>query len=253
MRLALFGDPVEHSRSPAIHEAALAAMGLDGRYEVRRVDRAGLAGACAEVRDGTLDGANVTMPWKAEAAAACDNLSTEAARIAAVNTLVGSDGILHGHTTDVTGLRAVLGRFPEAAVVVLGTGSAAAAALVAAEGRRATLVGRSRERAEALVARVGAVASVSDWGDIPGRGLLVNATPLGMNGEALPERWEEGKVGLVDLAYGPAVTPAVALARRIGIPVADGLDVLVAQAALSFELWTGLPAPVEVMERAARR
>ena len=107
MRLVLLGDPVGHSRSPAIHRAALAAAGIEGRYEARRVDAAGVYRACAEIRAGDLAGANVTMPHKRTAAAAADRLAPEAARCGAVNTLVAEDGEVVGHNTDVGGLRLV--------------------------------------------------------------------------------------------------------------------------------------------------
>ena len=107
MRLVLLGDPVAHSRSPAIQRAALAAAGILGSYEARRVDAAGVYRACAEIRAGTLRGANVTMPHKRVAAAAADRLAPAAARCGAVNTLVGEQGEVVGHNTDVSGLLAV--------------------------------------------------------------------------------------------------------------------------------------------------
>jgi shikimate dehydrogenase len=254
VRLVLLGDPVAHSRSPAIHRAALAAVGITGTYEARRVGEGELVAACAQVAAGSLDGANITMPWKSVAAATCDVLSTDAGRIGAVNTLVGGGGRVAGHLTDVPGLRSVLGRLPDSdPVIVLGSGATAAAALLAAEGRELIVVARDRDRAEAVVERAGVVAAVGDWESIPSGGILVNATPLGMEGEELPGGWLDGRVGLVDLPYGRGDTRAVAEARRRGITVADGIDALVAQAAVSFELWTGIPAPVEVMETAARQ
>jgi shikimate dehydrogenase len=254
VRLVLLGDPIDHSRSPAIHRAAMDAVGIEGDYTALRSDEAGVVDTCERIRRGDLTGANVTMPLKRAASRLSDRLSAEARRLEAVNTLVGGDGAVEGHNTDVIGLRSVLERFPaDMPVVVLGAGSSAAAAVMAAErGERVVVVARRLEQAEALIARVGVEASAAPWDAIPPGGIVVNATPLGMRGERLPDGALPGRDGLIDLPYGERVTPAVEEGRRSGIEVVDGLDVLVAQAAASFELWTGIEAPVDVMERAAR-
>ena len=136
-------------------------------------------------------------------------------------------------------------------MLVLGTGGAAAAALVAFDGSRLYVAGRRPGAGPALAAAVGVAAAEVPWGrPLPGA-LVVNATPLGMEEEALPAGVVEEASGLIDLPYGAGPTPAVAEARRRGLPVAGGLEVLVAQAALSFRIWTGREAAVEVMRRAA--
>jgi shikimate dehydrogenase len=254
VRLVLLGDPVDHSRSPAIHAAALSAVGIDGTYEARRAGPGDVAEACSAIRAGRLAGANVTMPLKAVAAGMCDRLSSDAERIAAANTLVAGDAEVVGENTDVAGLRSLLARFPaDSPVVIMGAGSSSAAALLAAAGREVWVVARSSSQAEAMIAQVGVTAGVGEWeGLSPAGGILVNATPLGMRGEPLPAGWDAERIGIIDLPYGDEPTPAVVGARRRNIPVSDGLDVLVAQAAASFELWTGTPAPYDVMERAAR-
>jgi len=253
VRLVLLGDPVGHSRSPAIHRAALAAAGIEGRYEARRVDEAGVYRACAEVRAGDLAGANVTMPHKR---AAADRLAPEAARCGAVNTLVPTGGEAVGHNTDVGGLRLArdwAGIPAEGPVLVLGAGGAAAAALLAFAGLPLAISARRAGAAGALAAAVGVEAREVPWGvPVPGA-VVVNATPLGMGGEPLPPGVvEEAAGGLIDLPYGAGSTPAAAEARGLGWPTADGLEVLVAQAALAFRLWTGREAPLDVMRRAAR-
>lgn len=255
MRLVLLGDPVAHSRSPAIQRAAFAAVGLAGSYQARRVDEAGLYRACAEIRAGDLRGANVTMPHKQAAAAAADRLSEAAARCRAANTLVGEGPEVVGHNTDVGGLRAAWQRFGlpvEGPVLVLGAGGAAAAALTALAGREIAVSTRRAGAGRALAAAVGVKVAEIPWGRVQPGAVVVNATPLGMAGESLPPGLVEEAAALVDLPYGPAITPAVAAARQRGLPVVDGLDHLVAQAALSFELWTGIPAPLAAMEAAAR-
>lgn len=249
MRLCLLGDPVAHSLSPAIHTAALTACGLQGEYTARRVGAVGFAAAIAEIRVGALDGANVTMPHKSAAHATCDAWSSEAERSGAVNTLALRDGHLMGWNTDVLGLRRLLGDLPRAPVLVLGAGGAAAAALLAV-GPGARVAARRGAAAAAIAARL--EATPHPWG-VPLTGAtVINATPLGMHGEPLPGGVVREASALVDLAYGPAPTPAVRMAAEHGIAVVDGQAVLVAQAADAFEIWTGMPAPVEVMAAAAR-
>ncbi len=255
MRLVLLGDPVAHSRSPAIQRAALAAAGLPGLYEARRVDEAGLYRAVAEIRAGYLRGANVTMPHKRAAAVAADGVSAVAARCAAVNTLVREGAEVVGHNTDVGGLRAAWERAglpAEGPVLVLGAGGAAVAALVALEGREIAIATRRAGAGGALAAAVGVRAAEIPWGRARPGAVVVNATPVGMEGESLPPGVVEESAGLVDLPYGSGPTPAAAAARRGGLRVVDGLDHLVAQAALSFELWTGIPASRAAMQAAIR-
>jgi len=256
VRLVLLGDPVAHSRSPAIHAAALRATGLEGSYEAVRVDETGLRAAIDRLRHGGLTGANVTMPHKEAACRLADRITGRALRTGAVNTLWASEGQVWGDTTDVDGVLAawrVAGLPVEAPVLVLGAGGAAAAAVVALDGRSLHVTARRPERAAELLDRTRIGGSVVPWGvPVPGA-VVVNATPIGMTpGERLPAAVLEEAAGLLDLAYGPAPTAAVAAARRRGLPVADGLTMLVEQAAASFERWTGRPAPREVMERAAR-
>lgn len=254
MRLVLLGDPVAHSRSPAIHRAALAAVGLTGSYEARRVDRAGFLVAVDELRRGEVDGANVTMPHKRLAHRIADRLDADAARAGAVNTFVVDEGTVVGHNTDVVGIRRAWrcrGLPDDAPVLLLGAGGAAAAAAVALEGRRVTVAARRGDRARELVRRLGLDHRVGDWArPLPGA-VVVNATPIGMHGEALPDGLLDEASGLFDMAYGSRPTPAVDAARHRGLPTVDGLDMLVAQAEASFALWTGVEPPSEVMRAAA--
>jgi shikimate dehydrogenase len=252
VRLALLGDPVAHSRSPAIHRAALFHVGIDGSYEARRVDVAGVAGAVAELRSGSLDGANVTMPHKMLAGSLCDRLHEEAAAARAVNTLASRSGELVGWNTDVTALREAVGDLAGRPVLVLGSGGAAAAALAAFGGGEVALSARRPEAAEGLVARVGTAVSVVSWGTVVSGAVVINATPLGMAGETLPPGVVESASLLIDLPYAGGTSPASAQAASLGIPAVDGLEMLVLQAGRSFEIWTGRAAPIEVMRAAAR-
>lgn len=256
MKLAIFGSPVGHSLSPAMHRAALAAAGLTGDYETRDVDHAGFLEGVVEIRNGGLNGANVTMPHKMVAYELCDEMSSDAARAGAVNTLRLRDGSLCGENTDILGIRSAwaLRALPDdGPVVILGAGGAAAAAQVALEGRDIYLLARRPEAAQQTARRVGAGAQVLGWGESVPRGVVVNATSLGMHGELLPEYLLESAVGLLDMTYGESPTPAVTTLRAGGLPVADGLDMLVGQAVGSFAIWTGIDVDAGVFRLAAEQ
>jgi shikimate dehydrogenase len=253
VRLVLLGDPVEHSRSPAIQTAALKASGIDGTYEARLVDVAGMVLAVEEIRYGRLDGANVTMPHKNLAFELADRVSEAALRSGAVNTFVRSKGEVWGYNTDVDGIQGVWETvgFPDGApVLILGTGGAAAGAVVAMAERDVVISGRRSEAAGDLLARVRVDGTVVPWGSTVDGAVVINATPLGMHGEPLPDGILAGVSGFFDLTYGSDESPSVAQTRMLGMPVADGRDMLVAQAAAAFEIWTGEPAPIEVMRAA---
>lgn len=255
MRLAVLGSPVSHSLSPVVHTAALGALGIDGTYEARDVDAAGLAAAAAEIRSGSLDGANVTMPHKAAAAGLCDRLAGPAARLGVVNTLAADGPDLVGWNTDAPGVADAWERcgLPAAGpVLVLGGGGAARAALLALEGRDLSISTRRPGAGAGAAGAVGVACEEVPWGSaVPGV-VVVNATPLGMHGEALPPGALAGAAGLFEMAYGDAPTPAAVEAAARGLPTADGIDLLVAQAAASLQLWTGREPPLDVMEAAAR-
>lgn len=250
MQLALLGDPVAHSLSPLIHAAALEAAGIAGTYSSRRVDAAGVADAIQELRDGRLNGVNVTMPHKSLASDLCDRLSGDAAQARSVNTLVLRDGDVHGETTDVGAIRSLWGALPAGPVLVLGAGGAAAAAVIALEGRELFLSARRTDSAYAMLSSLKVAASVVEWGRGIARAVVVNATPLGMEGESLPERVLSESSGLFDMAYGLAPTPSVSQMSESGLPWVDGRRMLVAQAALSFEIWTGQSASRAAMSAA---
>lgn len=242
MRLVVLGDPVAHSLSPAIQNAALQAAGIPGSYETRRVDADGMRHAVTQLREGALDGANVTMPHKRLAASLADRLDPAAERAGAVNTLVRVGVEAVGHNTDIAGIRAawkVSGLPQDGPVVLLGTGGAAAAALLALEGRRVFISARSPDKAADLTRSLRVEAPTIPWASGKEGCVVVNATPLGMNGERLPEAALRGAVGLFDMAYGPQPTPAVLAMGRAGYPVVDGTEMLLGQAAVAFRLWCG--------------
>lgn len=253
MKLAVLGDPVSHSRSPAIHNAALAAAGLSGVYKARRVDDQGLRATFDEVRSGELSGFNVTMPHKGLAADLCDRLETDAARAGSVNTVALIDDVVWGFSTDIGGIGDAWGELPTIGpVLILGAGGAAAAACVALADRPIYLAARRFGAGAELGQRLGLTVGEIRWGVPVVASVVVNCTPIGMKVEALPVAVLATSGGLFDMAYGSATTPAVQTVRREGLPAVEGLDLLVAQAARSFRIWTGLNPPVEVMRKAAK-
>lgn len=262
---AVIGDPVRHSLSPAIHNAAFAACGLDWVFLACEVSenrvREALAGAVAL----GIEGLSVTMPHKAAVAAAVDELSPTARLLGAVNCVVRRGERLVGHSTDGDGFSDALseevGWSPQGArCMVLGAGGAARAVVLALAGAGATevaVVNRTAQNAAeavTLAGRRGRVAEATEAADFD---LVVNATPVGMaghSGEALPldpALLHPGQI-LVDLIYEPAETALLAAARAGGVACFNGVSMLVAQAARAFELWTGMDAPTVAMEAATR-
>ena len=262
----LIGRPVAHSLSPAIHEAAFAALGLPHRYLALDVADDALRAACGRLRDEDALGANVTIPHKERVVRYLDDVSDEARRIGAVNTIVRRASRLHGENTDLFGFEAALWEskvdLSGSSVLVLGAGGAARACVLSLlrGGSRVRVANRTRDRAQALAAAVvdeaGRRAEVADWPDesaLRRVDAIVNATPLGIGGEdpldGLPLRPGTRVVDLVPTAHE---TPLIRRARAECI-VVDGLLMLLHQAARSFTLWTGLDAPVAVMRAALPR
>lgn len=264
---AVIGHPVRHSRSPAAHNAAFRATGLDWVYLALDVAPGSVPAAFDGVRALGISGLSVTMPHKEAAVAAVDHLSDDARRLGAVNCVVNDDGTLTGHNTDGAGflaaLRAEVDFSPAAATcVVLGAGGAARAvvlALARAGAEEVAVLNRTASRAELAAALAGTAGIAPDpdtWTRrITAADLVVNATPIGMgtpDDENVPFDPVALRVGQVvaDLVYQPSTTALVVAARRQGVTALDGRGMLVHQAALSFELWTGVDAPIEVMTNA---
>jgi shikimate dehydrogenase len=256
----VIGWPVEQSLSPVIHNAAYAALGLDWVYVPLPVGPDSLLTALAGLRALGFAGANVTMPHKDEAATACATLSEDAKLVRAVNTLVVRADGLEGYNTDVPGFARFLER--DAGFVIAGTDAliygaggaarACAAALVRGGAVGVTIVARDpRKASRAFDPPVGSDVRVVEWSEQPSGepDLIVNATPV--HGDLLPlPPLGEGRT-VVDLMYRPTVTPLVAKARAFGASAFTGLGMLLHQAALSFELWTGQVPPLDVMSAAA--
>ena len=263
-RLGVLGWPVAHSRSPAIHNAALEALAMDGwRYQRLPVPPRLFAETTRALGSAGFLGANVTIPHKQAALALADRATDAARAIGAANTLTfAADGTVAAENTDAPGLLAALAEPPRGMrVLVLGAGgSARAAAWALREGgaSEVSVWNRSPERAQALADDLG-VRAVGRPGPAD---LLINCTPVGLQPSASDDQGLNqlgltfDQVGeysyVVDMVYRSGSTTLLAAAREHGVRTLDGLEILVAQGALSFELWTGSKPPLEVMRRAAR-
>lgn len=262
-RLAgVIGSPVRHSLSPAIHNAAFAELGLDWAYGAFEVASGDVPAALAGMKAMGFGGLSVTMPHKDAAAAAVDELSPVAAALGAVNCIVPRGDQLVGHNTDGDGLIDALSEigFDPAgqACVVLGAGGAARAvvlALGAAGAGDVGVVNRSADRAAQAAELAVGVGRVAGAGDVAGAALIVNATPVGM-GSAVDQvpvdtSYIEAGQLVVDLIYQPSTTRFLLSAAERGAQTANGLAMLVHQAARAFRLWTGEEPPVAAMSAAA--
>lgn len=281
-RLAVLGYPVAHSRSPAMHNAALAALGMDDEwsYEAIEVAPEGFAVRVGEMVAEGFAGANVTIPHKEAALALAAVPSAAAREIGAANTLIfgpfalirpegeemqtaelgpDAEGGIAAENTDAGGLLAALPTTPlDARALVLGAGGAARAAVwaLAGEGARVEVWNRTASRAEELCAALGGTPTTA-----PAQAeydLIVNTTAVGLGGEdpfaELPLEAGGFLAGqlVVDMVYGAGAGPLLAAAEEAGATAIDGLEILVRQGALSFELWTGRKPPLDVMRAAAR-
>jgi shikimate dehydrogenase len=267
--VGIFGDPVAHSLSPAMQNAALRKTGIDAIYVPFHVTPVQLGAAVRAVLALQMPGVNLTIPHKEAVCSLLDELDPMAELIGAVNTIVNRNGWLCGYNTDGLGLlRAVVedlgvdirGR----RVLITGAGGAARAAVVALSRAGAAWIGvanRTLGRAEGLVAELApklqgtAFAALPLGTDLPaclgdGVDLLVNCTVAGLKGEALalsPERCVRPGGAVYDMIYGSAPTPLVAAARAAGLAAVDGLGMLAAQGEEAFHLWFAEPAPEGIM------
>jgi len=262
-RLAgVIGDPIRHSLSPVIFNAAFAEADLDWAYVAFEVASGDTAAALDAVRALGIDGLSVTMPHKTDAAHLVDDVTDVARALDAVNCVVRDGRHLTGHNTDgagfVASLRHDAGFDPAGRrCVVLGAGGAARAvvlALGAAGAAEVVVVNRTAERAVTTAALAGEAGRSGDASAMATAELVVNATSVGMGGDGLPV--DPDLVGphllVADLVYHPVSTPFLQAAADRGAAVLDGVGMLVHQGAVAFELWTGQPAPVDAMRDAAR-
>lgn len=270
---ALIGDPVERSLSPVMHNAAFKACGLDCAYLAFRVPRTMLADAIVGVRALGFGGLNITHPHKVPVVSLLDELDETASLVGAVNTVKNSRGKLVGYNTDGEGalkaLEEKIGSLKGMKFVILGAGGAARAIAFssAMSGVKVTISNRTHSKALALASeieqKVGSSVEVIPLTRaelakaLEGADVLINATTVGMypRTDSTLVSAEMMHRGLVvnDIVYEPLETRLLREARRAGARTVNGLGMLIHQGALAFEIWTGRPAPVKVMEAAVKR
>jgi shikimate dehydrogenase len=259
--IGLFGHPVEHTLSPYMQNAAFSHCGLDYCYFPFSVQPDHLRNAIAAIRSLNFCGVNLTIPHKETCIPFLDSLDEEAAAIGAVNTITHNAGLLTGHNTDGRGFAMTLQEqgisLKGAKALIIGAGGASRAVGHYLSRTAATLhiYNRTREKAENLAsflskmeANTGIIDNLSSLAEYD---IIINATPLGLrDGDPLPldpELLHPGQA-VCDLIYRK--TPLLIRAHQQGCRTADGIGMLLWQGAYAFELWTGMPAPVEVMRTA---
>ncbi len=269
--VGVFGFPVRHSLSPAMHNAAFQDLGLDFVYVPFNVHPDNLEAAVQGVRALQLVGVNVTIPHKESVIRFLDWVSPEAQQISSVNTIHNSEGLLKGYSTDGQGFIESLG--PMAAEicgkksVVLGAGGSARAIVhaLAIRGSEVTVANRTLSRAIEMVEtlskllgnrsiRAVQIESKEAREAVAEANLLVNCTSVGMfphiEEQPIPSEWLHKDLLVYDLIYNPIETRLLQAAREIGCKIMNGVLMLVHQGAISFRIWTGLEPPIKVMEEA---
>jgi shikimate dehydrogenase len=267
-RLAVLGDPVEHSLSPPMQNAALEARGLPYRYNRLLVSPTELETAFTCLRNLGFIGWNLTIPHKTEGYRLVDRLDAEAETLGAINTVVNHDGNLIGFNTDGRGLRAALVDafgvdLTNSNIALLGAGGGAGQAsarfLANLTPARLLLVNRTAGKMDALRRELAGNSHVTFWDFNQLRqvfldaDLIINASSLGLTDAAMDwdPRWLRPEHRLFDMVYRPqGQTPLVAWAERNGVPAVDGRLMLLHQGAFAFEHWFGQPVPLAAMREA---
>jgi shikimate dehydrogenase len=265
----LIGDPVGHSLSPHLHNAAFRSLSMDYVYVPFEVKKKDLKKAVDGIRSLNIRGVNVTMPHKEEVMRFIDELDPDAEKIGAVNTLVNNGGIVRGYNTDAEGyLNSLLERNidPQGKnVIMFGSGGAAKAIafILMRRGALLTIVNRTKSRAQCisndLLKAIGRKPEILDLMDIAlarrirFADIVINATNVGMNpnlhNSLIDISLLRKNMVVSDIVYVPAETRLLRDAQKAGAVTVSGIDMLVWQAALAFEKWTGLKAPVDIMRK----
>lgn len=269
---AVIGYPVEHSLSPVMHNAAFQYLGLDYVYVAFSVPPESLAEAVRGIRGLGIHGVNVTMPHKTSIINYLDELDDGARLAGSVNTILNAGGRLIGYTTDGLGaLNALKGAGSDPLgkkVVILGAGGASRSIsfTLANYARELVILNRTFKKAISLVeelkgifgsanVRAGPLSRKVLEEELRDADMLINATSIGMrpnvNETPVERDLLHGKLTVFDVVYDPLETRLLREARSVGAKIVDGLSMLVHQGAISFEIWTGVKAPIEVMREAA--
>lgn len=262
----IIGDPVEHSMSPIIQNAAFRALGLDYFYIPFRVNKEELPSAIQGIRALNIHGINVTIPHKASVLSLLDRVDNLASTIGAVNTILNSNGFLTGYNTDAEGfIRPLIEKgisITGKKVLIIGAGGAAKAIAftLVEHGALITIINRSREKANVLAKQLGIQFTVNVEtlvlnndnleNALSSAYMLVNATSIGMvtNESPVPSQFLRNDLFVYDIVYNPLETRLLREAKATGASIMRGADMLAWQGGLAFEKWTGHKAPIELMK-----
>jgi shikimate dehydrogenase len=267
----VIGDPIGHSLSPTIHNAAFNHLKLDFVFLAFRVKAADLENAMQGMRGLGIHGLNVTMPHKSKVIGCLDKVDSAVKFLGSANTILNKDGKLSGFNTDGVGalkaLRENGADLSEKKVLLLGAGGAAKAIAfaLAEEVGELVVLNRTAEKAKRLAEALertlnkkvagGSLSPDTIAKNLRDSDVIINATSVGMHPEAnqsiVPPQWLRSDLTVMDIVYNPVETKLAKDAKAVGARVISGVEMLIYQGAASFEIWTGLSAPIEVMRRAA--
>lgn len=271
MLLGVMGDPIIHSKSPVMHNAALKALEIEGNYVPLHIKPEGLESAIQAVRSLGFRGVNVTIPHKVEVMNYLDHIDEGAAKVGAVNTIVNNNGVLTGYNTD--GIGYVRSLKEEACpdlmgkrIVVLGAGGAARGiihALTAEQPGQISVVNRTASKAIELAEEWSSLANIQGLSEaeaqtaVNSADVLINTTSVGMHPNEgdlpVPSEWIPEGIVVSDLIYNPLLTEFLHVSARKGCIIHGGLGMFVNQGAYALEYWTGVAAPVAIMKEAVLR
>jgi shikimate dehydrogenase len=257
--VAIFGNPVAHSLSPQMHNAAFSHLGLNIAYLAFRVDAAGEAATA--IRKLGLRGASITVPHKEKIIAHLDEVDEIGRNIGAINTILAREGRLYGSNTDWLGVIQPLEQLTELRgkrALILGAGGAARSAIYGLQSKETQvfLMNRNKARGQKLAAEMNCTFVPWQAWDEFRADLVVNATTVGMSAtlkqSLVPAHWLRQRMVVLDMVYRPLRTKLLKDAERAGCGCVSGLEMLLYQGVAQFELWTGQAAPVDVMRRALK-
>jgi shikimate dehydrogenase len=267
----LIGDPVEHSLSPIMHNAAFEALGLDYAFLAFKVKPTCVAAAVESMRALNIRGLNVTMPYKTTVMASLDRTDLSAQIISSVNTILNKENLLLGFNTDGVGAVKALKENGVALkgrkVLLLGAGGAARAIAyaVAKEADELAVLNRTVKHAQTLVKLLeksinkkivsGSLSPSDIEQNLQDSDILINATSIGMKPRPdispIPPKLLRSNLSVMDIVYNPIETRLIKDAKEANAQIVNGVEMLIYQGAAAFEIWTGKSAPVEIMRKTA--
>jgi len=261
---AVIGDPIDHSLSPAIHNAAFGFLGMDCAYIAYRIPKGELASGIGALKKIQISGFNVTIPHKVDMMKFLNDADDDCKTIGATNTVVNENGFLKGYNTDMDGFLDPIKKrnigCKDSDVLLVGAGGAARAIVVGfakEKIHKITIVNRTKERADELIKFANNLGVESDYSDLTNAGniagkykFIVNATSIGLKGNTCPISTRAiTKDSIVyDIVYMPVETELIEQSKKQGATIIYGWEMLLGQAMRSFEIWTRRPAPFQAMK-----